>query len=159
MGILSKRSADGAGTRLPRLSDIGDPERDWITAHTDIVARSGVDVDDVHGLRAFYDQAAARWRRINPPERSDPRVLINAIGTTFGESMVRSTPLTWMLAEDEHGTELAVFEPRTHTLLYPVKLVAERWLAEDAGEFLTTTSDQVLARFSRGRAHRRRETR
>ncbi|GAA4385384.1 DUF3806 domain-containing protein [Agromyces bauzanensis] len=159
VGILSKRSADGASSRLPRLRDIGDPEREWIAAHTEIVTRTGADLDDVHQIRAFYDQAAARWRRINPPERSDPRVLINAIGTALGEHLVRSTPLSWMLADDDHGTELAVFEPRHKTLLYPVKLVAERWLAEQPGEFLTATTEQVVARFSRGRRRHPREAR
>ncbi len=159
MGILSKRSAGGAGSRLPRLSDIGDPEREWIDAHTEIVTRTGADLDDIHQLRAFYDQAAGRWRRINPPERADPRVLINAIATAFGEHLARSTPLAWMLAEDEHGTELALYAPRRQTLLYPLKLVAERWLAEESGDFLMTTTDEVVARLGRGRHRPRREAR
>lgn len=159
MGILSKRSATGAASRLPRLSDIGDPEREWIAAHTEIVTRTGADLDDARQIRAFYDQAAARWRRINPPERADPRVLINAIGTAFGEHLVRNTSLTWMLAEDEHGTELALFAPRRGTLLYPVKLVADRWMAEEPGDFLTTTADEVLPRLGRGRRHPSREAR
>lgn len=151
MGILSKRSGTGAASRLPRLSDIGDPEREWIAAHTEIVTRTGADLGDVHQIRAFYEQAAARWRRINPPERADPRVLVNAIATAFGEHLVRSTSLAWMLAEDELGTELALFAPRRQTLLYPMKLVAERWLAEQSGDFLTTTTDEVVARLGRGR--------
>lgn len=136
---------------MPQLRDIGDPEREWIAAHTEIVTRTGADLDDVNQLRAFYDQSAARWRRINPPERPDPRVLINAIGTAFGEHVVRATPLRWMLADDEHDTELAIFEPQRKTLLYPTKLVAQRWMAEEPGEFLSTTADEVIARFSRGR--------
>ncbi|WP_448003434.1 DUF3806 domain-containing protein [Agromyces bauzanensis] len=159
MGILSKRSADEAASRPPRLSDIGDPEREWIAAHTEIVTRTGADLDDAYQIRAFYEQAAARWRRINPPERADPRVLINAIGTAFGEHLARSSPLAWMLAEDEHGTELALFAPRRQTLIYPVKLVAERWMAEDPGEFLTTMADEVSSRYARGRRRPRREAR
>lgn len=144
---------------MPQLRDIGDPEREWIAAHAEIVTRTGVDVDDLAQIRAFYDQAAARWRRINPPERPDARVLVNAIGTAFGEHLVRATPLRWMLADDEHDTELAVFEPHRKTLVYPTNLVAEHWLAEQTGEFLIETADEVVGRFSRGRRRPAREAR
>lgn len=144
---------------MPQLRDIGDPEREWIAAHAEIVTRTGVDLDDMQQIRAFYDQAAARWRRINPPERPDARVLVNAIGTAFGEHLVRAAPLRWMLADDERDTELAVFEPHRRTLVYPTKLVAEHWLAEQPGGFLVETADEVVGRFSRGRRRPARDAR
>ena len=156
MGIFSKRAVpDRATPPMPRMSDIGDPEREWIAAHVELVTRTGTDVDDIGQLRSFYDRTAADWRRINPPERDDPNVIVNAIGMAFGEHLIHRTLLRWMIAEDERSTELALYEPRLGTPVYPANLVAERWLAEDSGEFLTTMAEDVASRF-RGSGRRRR---
>lgn len=155
MGLFSRRSAATDAASPPRLREIGDPEREWIAAHVELVTRTGANVDDLDAIRLRYEQMLASWRRINPPERDDPDVMVNAIGTAFGEHLIRTAPLRWMLADDEHGTELAVYEPRRPTLLYPAKLVADRWTTEDpSGDFLTAISGEVAAAYPRGRRGR-----
>jgi hypothetical protein len=145
VGLFSKRQVPAGATPLPRLTAIGDPERDWIDAHLGLMADSGTDLDDVLQIRSLYERSLAAWRRINPPERDDPNVMINAIGMAYGEHLIRRAPLSWMIAEDEHGTELALYEPRRETLVYPANLVAEHWAAEDAsGEFLVADAERVV---------------
>ena len=147
MPLFARRSARAdASTAKPRLRDLDDREREWIAAHVDLIIQAGVDVDDATRIRAYYERSAAAWRRINPPERDDPRLTINAIGVAFGEHLVRRTGLRWMLAEDDEGPELAVHDPRTGTIVYPVLLTTERWMAEAPGDFLTVTADTVAAK-------------
>ena len=159
MALFSRRSARAdapASVSAPRVRDVDERELEWIAAHVELVTDAGTDIDDLAQIRAAYDRAASAWRRINPPERDDPTVTTNALGLAFGEHLVRRTPLRWAIAEDEHGMELALHDARSGTILYPAKLVAERWMAEDPGDFLTATAEQVTAKLPdtrRGRRH------
>ena len=147
MALFSRRSARAeAVPPMPRLRDVDEREREWIAAHVDLVTAAGIDLHDLAQLRAYYVRTAAAWRRINPPERDDPSVTTNAIGLAFGEHLRRRAPLRWMIAEDDQGIELALHDPRTRTILYPVVLVAERWAAEEPGAFLTATAEQVMSK-------------
>ena len=147
MPMFARRSAraDDSKAKL-RLRDLDDREREWVAAHVDLIIEAGVDVDDAARIRTYYERSAAAWRRINPPERDDPRVTVNAIGAAFGEHLVRRMRLRWMLAEDDEGIELAVYDLRTGTIVYPVLLTAERWMAEAPGDFLAETADLVAAK-------------
>ena len=152
MPLFARRSARAdAPAPMPRLRDVDARELEWIAAHVGLVADAGVDIDDAAQIRAYYERVAAAWRRINPPERDDPKLTINAIGMAFGEHLVRRTPLRWMLAEDDEGTELALHDPRSRVLVYPALLVSEQWTAEAPGDFLTTTVEQVTAKLPGGR--------
>ena len=156
MPLFARRSARAdAPAAVPRLREVDEREAEWIAAHVALVADAGVDIDDSGQLRAHYDRAAVAWRRINPPERDDPRLTVNAIGMAFGEHLVRRTPLRWMLAEDDEGTELALHDPRSRVLVYPALLVTEQWTAEAPGDFLTATIEQVTAKLPDPRRGRR----
>lgn len=156
MALFSRRSARAdASSPMPRLRDVDERELEWIAAHAELVAEAGVDVDDPVQIRAYYERAAAAWRRINPPERDDPKVTVNAIGMAFGEHLARRTPLRWMLAEDDEGAELALHDPRSRVLVYPALLVSEQWMAEAPGDFLTATVEQVTAKLPDTRRSRR----
>ena len=80
---------------------------------------------------------------------------MNAIGVAFGEHLVRRMQLHWMLAEDDEGTELAVHDPRTGTIVYPILLTTERWMAEAPGDFLAETTDLVAAKMPAANRKRR----
>lgn len=145
VGLFSKRSVPAGATPLARLTGIGDPERDWINAHLGLVDDAVTDLADVQQIRALYERSLARWRRINPPERDDPYVMINAIGVAYGEHLIRHVPLSWMISQDEHGAELALCDPSHGALAHPAKLVADHWAAEDpSGEFLVVDAARVI---------------
>lgn len=155
MALFSRRSARAeAVPPMPRLRDVDERELEWIAAHVELVTAAGIDLHDLAQLRTYYDRMAAAWRRINPPERDDPTVTTNSIGLAFGEHLRRRTPLRWMIAEEDEGIELALHDPRTRTILYPVLLVAERWAAEDPGTFLTVTAEQVTSKLAPARRNR-----
>ncbi|MFE6256665.1 DUF3806 domain-containing protein [Agromyces sp. NPDC057865] len=146
MPLFSKRSAPADAAPLPRLREIGEPERDWISAHVELVTRPGADLDDLDRIRSAYESAVGSWRRINPPERDDPTIMVNAIAMAFGEHLVRRVPLRWVLADDEHGTELALHSSRPAAFLVPAKLVGRHWAAEDlSSEFLRVTTEQMVS--------------
>ncbi|WP_430645177.1 DUF3806 domain-containing protein [Agromyces sp. GXS1127] len=145
MALFSRRTApvDDAPP-VPRLVEIGDPERDWIDAHVALVSDAGADPDDLEQLRALYERWSAGWRRINPPERDDPVIQVNALGTAFGEYVARRTGLSWRLAEHEGGLDLTLYQPRGQVLLHPIGIVDERWRAEEAsGAFLVETAERL----------------
>ena len=79
-----------------------------------------------------------------------------SIGVTFGHHLIGRVPLEWRIAEDEYGTELALYEARHDTIVYPANLVAKRWAAEElSGEFLTATADRLVALLGGRRRSRR----
>ncbi|BDZ54007.1 DUF3806 domain-containing protein [Agromyces marinus] len=144
MPLFSRRTAPTDAPPMPRLVEIGQPERDWIDAHIALVAGAGADPDDLDQVRALYERWSSGWRRINPPERDDPAIMVSALGTAFGDHVARRTALSWRLAEHAHGVELALYQPRGQVLVHPIGLVDERWRAEEtSGVFLVETAERL----------------
>ncbi len=67
------------------------------------------------------------WTEALRESGDDPNPLINMVGIAFGQHLVDEAGLTWVIATDEHGTELAVHGQANGTLVYPCNLVAKRW--------------------------------
>ncbi|WP_353808723.1 DUF3806 domain-containing protein [Agromyces sp. SYSU T00194] len=130
---------------LPPMAELVPQEREWIDAHLELVEGAGTDIADAAQVRALYDHWAGRWRRINPPERSDPRTRINALGVALGEHLVRCTVLEWRITTDPYHPELVVINPRTRTFFAPVQLVEGNWLAEKPGQFITDVIEAECA--------------
>ncbi len=141
---------------LPPLAELVEQEREWIDAHLQLVESTGTDISDAGQVRSLYDHWAGRWRRINPPERSDPRTRINALGVALGEHLVGCTSLEWRITTDEYRPELVVINVRAQTLLSPVQLVEQNWLAEKPGTFMTEVIEVERARNpAKGKRRRR----
>ena len=49
------------------------------------------------------------------------------IGAGVGECLIARTDLRWVIATDEHGTDLALHRPRNDVLRYPANLVGKCW--------------------------------
>ncbi|WP_353828092.1 DUF3806 domain-containing protein [Agromyces sp. SYSU T0242] len=129
---------------VPRLVEIGEPEREWIDAHVALVADAGADPDAIEEVAAVYERWAAGWRRINPPERDDPTIMVNALGTAFGEYVARRTGLSWRLAEHATGLELALYQSRGQVLVNPIGVVDEQWREEQTtGAFLVEHAERL----------------
>lgn len=128
---------------MVEITDLNDAERAWVAETLAALGRSD---GDIVALGAAYDAALRGWTSVSPDERPDPNGLINRLGIGFGEHVRRQTGLAWVIAADEHGTELALHGQPGDVLLYPANLVAKRWVAGDTGvlpELAATLIEQV----------------
>lgn len=77
---------------------------------------------------AALDRAFAAWLA-SEPAPADINGIINCVGIAFGQALVDSIGMQWVVATDEYGTELAVYglPNRGDVLVYPANLVAKRW--------------------------------
>jgi hypothetical protein len=90
--------------------------------HPQTVARPG-NLDALDAAFATWMASAA------VREPSSANAVINCVGIAFGQSLVEGLGLSWVLATDDYGTELAVYGlPGTgDVLVYPANFVAKRW--------------------------------
>jgi Domain of unknown function (DUF3806) len=97
-----------------------------------------------------------------PPSTGSPssrsrRLSRNSLGTP-GKTrhLATACDLSWVVATDEHGTEIALHEQPGQILIYPTNLVAKRWTAvEDA--FIANVFVQIQGLGSLDRAVARRQ--
>ncbi|HWJ98037.1 MAG TPA: DUF3806 domain-containing protein [Acidimicrobiales bacterium] len=82
---------------------------------------------------ASLDAAVSGWFDDRAEDRADVNDLVNAVGVTFGHHLAAATGLTWVLATDEHGAELALHRAAGDVLVHPANLVAERIVNGDRG--------------------------
>jgi hypothetical protein len=76
------------------------------------------------------DRAFARWMATEATDNAaEANRIINSVGIAFGRHLVESLGLRWVIATDQHGSDLAVFGlPGTgDVLVYPANFVAKRW--------------------------------
>lgn len=77
---------------------------------------------------AALDRAFAAWIDSRPAV-AEINAIINCVGIAFGQALVDGIGLEWVIATDEHGTDLAVqgLPNRGDVLVYPANFVAKRW--------------------------------
>ncbi|AZZ54790.1 DUF3806 domain-containing protein [Rathayibacter iranicus] len=125
------------------FSEPNESEKTWMAGHLQLAANLNIDVDDIAHVASFYELLLRSWRDSPADRRSDPNVSINAIGTVFGEHLVRKTVLKWVVASDRFGTEHAVHDAATDTLVSPANAVSKRWSTGSSGEFIGLICSQV----------------
>jgi hypothetical protein len=145
MGIFSKRKKDAA-LAGPTFQEPNQAERRWMAGHLQFAANQNIDLDDADQVASFYDMLLQSWTDSPAGSRSDPNGSINIIGTTFGEHLVRRTPMQWVVATDSFGTELAVHDPATDLLVYPANAVAKRWTKAEPGTFIRIMANDIANR-------------
>ncbi|AND16199.1 DUF3806 domain-containing protein [Rathayibacter tritici] len=122
----------------PRFSEPNEAEKTWMAGHLPLAADLGVEVADIAQIVSLYELILQSWRYFPAENPSDPTVSVNALGTVFGEHLVRRTMMRGVMATDEYGTELAVHDSATSTLIYPPNAVAKRWTAGESGAIRST---------------------
>ncbi|MBT2585355.1 DUF3806 domain-containing protein [Arthrobacter sp. ISL-95] len=130
----------------PMLSELNGEHREFIAGCLGLADGAGVDLEDPGSVAEFYDLLLGAWQS-SPDGTTDPEPYINAAGVAFGEHLVRTTPLRWVVAEDSTGRELAVHSERTNFFVYPLDAVQKRWVRGEGGEFITTLAGQVVSHF------------
>jgi Domain of unknown function (DUF3806) len=78
---------------------------------------------------AALDRAFAAWVTSGPSEADIVNAIINYVGIAFGQSLVDTVGFKWVIATDDHGSELAVhgLPEQGDVLVYPTNFVAKRW--------------------------------
>ena len=130
--MISKPAPEGSGED-PSIAPLNDAERTWLAEQLTRLAKVGVDVDDLASLGHLYDEQLHEWLATPPPDRADPNDLINRLGSGLGEHIRRHTDLTWVVAADQFGTEIALHRGDGNVLVYPANMVAKRWVAGELG--------------------------
>ena len=126
--------AAGTSTMKEKLDALSDKEEAWVASQLESAARfvetfSPRDAGQPLALAAL-DRAFAAWMASGPADHAESiNAVINCVGTAFGRILVEGIGLRWVIATDEHGSDLAVYGlPRTgDVLLYPLNFVAKRW--------------------------------
>jgi hypothetical protein len=74
------------------------------------------------------DRAWGKWLGTHQ-SIEEVNTFINVFGIFFGQALVDTTQLKWVIAKDRHGTELALFgyKGKGDILLYPTNFVSKRW--------------------------------
>ena len=78
---------------------------------------------------AALDRAFAAWIASEPTGTDLINSVINYVGVAFGQALIDGIGLEWVIATDDHGSELAVhgFPERGDILVHPANFVAKRW--------------------------------
>ena len=96
------------------------------------------------------DQAFNSWLHSLSHDPSDANSVINCVGIAFGQHLVDSTPLEWVIASDAYGTELALYglPGQGDVLVYPQNFVAKRY-ESNVGIFIVESVNQIRSDVSR----------
>jgi Domain of unknown function (DUF3806) len=131
-----------------QISELNDSEREWLGAHLRVAksvadAYAGADAESPL-TPALLDAA---WNAWIPTAAQDPEMantIVNAIGAAFGQFLADSDGFRWVVASDEHGTEMAIIalEGTADVILYPMNLVAKRYESGEQG-FILPVLEQI----------------
>jgi hypothetical protein len=95
------------------IADLTPAEQDWVAQQQQAATRfvstaSARDVDEPATL-ADLDLAFKTWITKEPTDADEINRVINAVGVAFGQYLVDGAGLRWVIATDQHGSELAVY--------------------------------------------------
>ncbi len=122
-----------------KIGVLSDAEKRWMAGHQMRALMLG---------RAHGDPATATQPSFEALDRAwvaegallresggDPNPLIQALGLALGQHLVDHHKLSWCVATDPIGTEVACYGKTGDVLVYPLNLVAKRWQRSE-GAFL-----------------------
>lgn len=137
-----------------KIEAINEDERAWIAlqiqAALELVNGSvGPGGCDPPGLDQL-DQAFADWLASHPTDAQVINQVINAIGISLGEHLVRGLGMKWVIVTDGHGSDLAVhaLPGKGDVVVYPANFVAKRWERRETN-FLRKSYDSIAADIDR----------
>ncbi len=135
----------------PKIEQPTDKEHAWIAAQLQGATKL-VDIflPEAAGQPlslSALDEAYAAWISDNPEATQIINAVINRVGVAFGQFLVEGTGLSWVIATDEHGSDLAVYglPGRGDVLVYPANFVAKRWEQRET-HFLESSYHQIAER-------------
>lgn len=131
-----------------QISSITNTERGWVAEQIESASRfvaafSSSDADQSVTLAAL-DRAFAAWLATKETDVQLINSAINCVGVAFGQFLIDGLGLTWVIATDEHGSDLAAYGlPKSGDILvFPANLVAKRWERQES-HFLESSYHQI----------------
>jgi len=123
-------------------------EHEWIgqqiaSAHEFVQRTLNKDTEELPSPEDL-DQAFNSWLHSLSHDPSDANSVVNCVGVAFGQHLVDSTPLEWVVASDAYGTELALYglPGQGDILVYPQNFVAKRYEA-NVGIFIVESVEKI----------------
>ncbi|MDI2036878.1 DUF3806 domain-containing protein [Paenarthrobacter nitroguajacolicus] len=150
MGFFRKRTASTpvADVESPVYSELNDEHKAFLANHIKLADQAEVDLQDPVSVAEFYELVYATWQTSPDGTLADLREpYCNAAGVAYGELLVRTTPLRWVIAEDSLGREMALHAEQNNTLVYPLNAVEKRWAQGDDGDFIPVLAGAVYKHF------------
>src|SRR4051812_8616204 len=97
----------------PKISKLSDRERTWIasqleSASTFVEAFSPNNTEQPLSLTSL-DRAFAGWLAMQETDSKIINDVINCVGIAFGQTLIDGVGLQWVIANDGHSTDLAVY--------------------------------------------------
>lgn len=120
------------------MDELSDAEVEWIEgqlAAAEGLARAFTGDSEVVPSLDRLDETVRRWRDGGDAAEPDVNTLVNALGIAFGEHLRKRHQLQWVIATDEHGTDLALHGQPGNVLIYPANTTAKRVVAGEDGFF------------------------
>jgi hypothetical protein len=134
--------------KAPCFSDVREAERSWIRLHIKkagafVSTFSPADAGDPIRLEAL-DRAFGKWMSTQPREVEDINDAINAVGIAFGSILVEKHGLSWTIASDDQGADLAVraLPDAGDVVVFPANFVAKRWDRKER-DFLVRGAEEI----------------
>jgi hypothetical protein len=129
-----------------KIDQLTPAEHEWIAEQIDatklFVAETVGTVQNELPSPEDLDQAFGSWLKTHDPAEANS--VINCVGVAFGQHLVNTTPLEWVIASDEYGTELAVYglPGNGDILIYPQNFVTKRY-EKGVGGFIKESINQI----------------
>jgi hypothetical protein len=104
-----------------------DAEKAWIAenlgvANALVAQYSTNDATDPIGL----NEALTGWSERDGGKAIEPNTVANALGLAFGQHLIDTFGMRWVVVTDEHGTDIAVHGAPGDVLVFPTSLVGKR---------------------------------
>lgn len=132
----------------PKIAQISAAEQHWITAQLasaqKFVAAFAPQHEEQPITLAVLDNAFATWLTTETTESKVINGVINCVGVSFGQALVDGVGLSWVIATDKSGSDLAVhgLPGQGDILVYPANFVAKRWERRETN-FLSAAYQQI----------------
>jgi hypothetical protein len=125
-----------------QIIELNDSEWQWLSAHLQVahsLAEAYAGVSSPSPMTAELLDAA--WNAWVPHSGDDPEMantIVIATGAALGQFLVDADGFRWVVASDEHGSEMAIIalEGTADVIVYPMNLVARRYEARTQGFIL-----------------------
>ncbi len=132
----------------PVYSELSDDHKTFLANHIKLANQAEVNLEDPASVAEFYQLVYATWQ--TSPEGAHAELqepYCNAAGVAYGELLIRTTPLRWVIAEDSLGRELALHAEQNNVLVYPLNAVEKRWALGEDGDFIPVLAGTVYKHF------------